>query len=242
LVAVTYVSNALGTINPVQTIVQRAHAVGAVVLVDGAQSAPHMAVDVQQLDCDFYAFSGHKIYGPTGIGVLYGKAALLESMSPWQTGGDMIEWVMFEKTTFAKPPNRFEAGTPPIAEVIGLGASLTYLQQVGTDAIAQHETMLLNAATPRLQALEGIRLIGTAANKAGVISFVFDDIHPHDVGTILDREGIAVRAGHHCAQPVMQRFGVPATTRVSFGMYNTLDEVDRLIEGLNVVLRVFRAE
>lgn len=240
LVAVNHISNSLGTINPIKPIIDRAHAQGIPVLIDGAQSVPHMPVDVQALDCDFYLFSGHKVYGPTGIGVLYGKRQHLDRMIPYQSGGDMIESVTFAKTTFAKPPHKFEAGTPPIAEVIGLGAALEYVQKVGFEAIQAHERALLEYATLQLLHVEGLRIIGTAREKASLISFVFDDIHPHDVGTLLDQKGIAVRAGHHCTQPVMERFGVPATTRVSFSFYNTKAEIDRLIEGLQDVIRLFR--
>jgi len=240
LVAVNHVSNALGTINPIQKMIEMAHAKNIPVLIDGAQSVPHLAVDMQALDCDFYAFSGHKIYGPTGIGVLYAKQKHLAAMQPYQTGGDMIEIVTFEKTTFAKSPAKFEAGTPPIAEVIGLGAALEYVEKIGLESIAAYEQKLLTYATEQLAHIAGLRIIGTAKEKASVISFVFDDIHPHDVGTLLDEEGIAVRAGHHCAQPVMQRFGVPATTRASFSFYNTHAEIDRLVEGLGKVVRMFR--
>ncbi len=240
LVAVNYVSNSLGTINPVKTIIDMAHERGIPVLIDGAQSAPHMAVDVQALDCDFYAFSGHKIYGPTGIGVLYAKMKHLEAMVPYQCGGDMIESVTFEHTTFAKPPHKFEAGTPPIAEVIGLGAAIDYLEKLGLNNIQAYENDLLAYGTEQLQQIEGLQIIGTAKHKASVISFVFPDIHPHDVGTILDQQGIAVRAGHHCTQPVMERFHIPATTRASFSFYNTHDEIDRLVEGLRHVIAVFR--
>ncbi len=240
LVSVNYISNSLGTVNPVKTIIDKAHAVGAVVMIDGAQSAPHMKVDVQALDCDFYAFSGHKIYGPSGIGVLYGKRDLLDKMPPYQTGGDMIEWVTFEKTTFAKAPQKFEAGTPAIVEVMGLGAAITYLEGIGFETIQAVESELLDYATVQLAHVDGLKIIGTAKEKASVISFVLDDIHPHDVGTLLDQRGIAVRAGHHCTQPVMARFNVPATTRASVSFYNTRAEIDRLIDGLNYVIKVFR--
>lgn len=239
LVSVNYVSNALGTVNPVRQIIEMAHARNVPVLIDGAQSAPHMAVDVQALDCDFYVFSSHKMYGPTGIGVLYGKMKHLEAMPPYQFGGDMIETVTFEKTTFGRPPQKFEAGTPSIAEVIGLGAAIDYLQAIGLDAISRYENDLLRYATERLQEIPGLRIIGTAREKASVISFVLDEIHPHDVGTLLDQRGIAVRAGHHCTQPVMERFQVPATTRASFSFYNTPEEIDRLIGGLRFVTEVF---
>ena len=236
LVAVTHVSNALGTVNPVKEIVALAHAQGAKVLLDGAQAIAHTAVNVQDLDCDFYCFSGHKIYGPTGIGVLYGKRALLASMPPYQFGGDMIETVSFEKTTFAKPPARFEAGTPPIVETLGLGAAISYVQAVGFDFIASYENALLDIATTQLKArFPEARIIGESPNKAAVLSFVFPEIHPHDVGSILDSEGIAVRVGHHCAQPVMKRYGVPATVRATFSFYNTPDDILRLMDGLQVV-------
>jgi cysteine desulfurase/selenocysteine lyase len=239
MVALTYVSNALGTVTPIQQIIELAHSKGVPVLVDGAQAAPHMTVDVQTLDCDFYAFSGHKIYGPTGIGVLYAKMKHLEAMPPYQCGGDMIEWVTFEKTTFAKPPQKFEAGTPPIAEVIGLGEAIDYLTSIGLSTIQQYEHDLLIYATDRLLQIPGLRIIGTAPEKASVISFVIQGIHPHDIGTLLDREGIAIRAGHHCTQPVMERFGVPATARASFSFYNTPEEIDQLVQALEVVLKVF---
>lgn len=239
LVAVTHVSNALGTINPLRQIIQAAHRIHVPVLVDGAQSAPHLPIDVQSLDCDFFAFSGHKVYGPTGIGILYGKAALLHAMPPYQGGGDMISSVTFEKTIYNKLPYKFEAGTPNIAGAIGLGAAIDYVQAAGLERIAAHEDRLLAYATAALQAIPGIRIIGTAKRKAGVLSFVFDEIHPHDVGTILDQEGIAIRTGHHCAQPVMQRYGIPATARASFGLYNTFAEVDALAAGVALVREVF---
>ncbi|MGH9789933.1 MAG: SufS family cysteine desulfurase, partial [Candidatus Acidiferrales bacterium] len=239
IVAVTHVSNALGTINPVRRIVQSAHGWNVPVLIDGAQAAPHLQIDVQALDCDFYAFSGHKVFGPTGIGVLYGKSALLDAMPPYQGGGDMISSVTFEKTTYNKLPYKFEAGTPNVAGAIGLGAALEYVHGLGMEKIAAHETELLAYATGALEAVRDIRVIGTAPEKAGVLSFVLDGIHPHDVGTILDREGIAIRTGHHCAQPVMQRFGVPATARASFALYNTREEVDALVDGLQKVREVF---
>ncbi len=228
LVAVTHVSNALGTINPVRQMIEMAHGRNIPVLVDGAQAAPHLKVDVQALDCDFYAFSGHKVYGPTGIGILYGKSALLEAMPPYQGGGDMISSVTYEKTIYNKLPYKFEAGTPNIAGVIGMGAALEYVKNLGIDKIAAHEDELLEYATRAITAIPDIRLIGTAKEKAGVLSFVLGDIHAHDVGTILDQEGIAIRTGHHCSQPVMLRFGVPATARASFGLYNTREEVDAL--------------
>lgn len=240
LVSVNHISNSLGTINPVQQIIALAHQKGIPVMVDGAQSTPHIAIDVQDLDCDFFAFSGHKVYGPTGVGVLFAKREHLEKMPPYQTGGDMVEWVTFEKTTFAKPPAKFEAGTPPIAEVIGLGAALNYVEAIGQKTIQAYEQELLTYATAQLLHVDGLKIIGTAREKAAVISFVFEDIHPHDVGTILDEYGIAVRAGHHCTQPVMKRFQVPATTRASFAFYNTHEEIDRLVAGLQQVIKVFR--
>ncbi len=239
LVAVTHVSNALGTVNPVREIIAIAHGHGVPVLVDGAQAAPHFAVDVQDLNCDFYAFSGHKVYGPTGIGVLYGKYTFLDAMPPYQGGGDMISSVTFEKTTYKKPPSKFEAGTPDIAGAIGLGAALDYVTGLGIDRVAAHEHDLLEYATERVGAIPGVRLIGTAAQRAGVLSFIHKDVHPHDLGTILDGEGIAIRAGHHCAQPVMERFCIPATTRASFALYNTRDEIDALVEGIKKAQKVF---
>ena len=238
-VAVTHVSNALGTINPIKKMIAQAHKYGVPVLIDGAQSAPHMPVDVQNLDCDFYAFSGHKMFAPTGSGVVYGKAELLEQMNPFQGGGDMIKSVTFEKTTYADLPNKFEAGTPAIASQIGLGAAIDYLNSIGREEAAAHEHELLRYATERVSAIEGVRIIGTARDKASVLSFVIDDIHPHDIGTILDQEGIAVRAGHHCAQPVMQRFNVPATARASFAFYNTKEEVDILARTIEKVIEIF---
>jgi cysteine desulfurase/selenocysteine lyase len=240
IVAVGHASNALGTINPVREIIALAHANGTPVLLDGAQGAPHLTIDVQALDADFYAFSGHKVYGPTGIGVLYAKQALLEAMPPWQGGGDMILSVSFEKTTYNALPYKFEAGTPDIAGVVGLAAALDYVSAIGLDAIAAYEHELLVYAAARLrEEIKGLRLIGTAANKAAVISFVLDGVHPHDIGTILDQEGIAIRTGHHCAQPLMMRFNVPATGRASFGLYNTKEEADALVRGLQKVLQVF---
>jgi cysteine desulfurase/selenocysteine lyase len=238
IVAVGHLSNALGTINPVREIVRMAHAHGIPVVVDGAQAAPRMPVDVQALDCDFYAISGHKMYGPTGIGVLYGKTRLLEAMPPYQGGGDMIASVTFDKTIYNRLPYKFEAGTPNIADTIGLGAAIEYLNRLGMEQIEEHEADLLAYATSEVQSIPGVRLIGTAREKAGVLSFVMDDIHPHDIGTILDREGIAVRTGHHCAQPVMQRFNIPATARASFGLYNTREEVDALVAGIQKVREV----
>jgi len=237
--AVVHVSNALGTVNPVRELVARARDRGVVTLVDGAQSAPHLPVDVQALGCDFYAFSGHKLFGPTGVGAIYGRAALLERMPPWQGGGDMIETVTLERTTFAPPPARFEAGTPAIAEVIGLGAALEYVGSVGQAAIRAWEEELLTYASERFRELDGVRVIGTAREKASVLSFVVDGVHPHDVGAVLDDDGIAIRAGHHCAQPVMRRFGVPATARASFAFYNTRDEVDALVRAVGRVRTVF---
>lgn len=239
LVAVGHVSNALGTINPVKEIIDKAHALDVPVLLDGAQAAPHMPVDVQALDCDFYAFSGHKIYGPTGVGVLYGKMHWLEAMPPYQCGGDMIHSVTFEKTTFARPPAKFEAGTPAIAQVIGLGTAIEYLQDLGLDAISAYEEELLRYATDRLGEIPQVRLIGTARHKAAIVSFTIEGAHPHDIGTVLDREGIAVRAGHHCAQPVMERFKVPATARASFSFYNTKEEIDALARGIHTVIKLF---
>jgi cysteine desulfurase / selenocysteine lyase len=240
LVAVGHASNALGTINPIARIAAAARANGSLILVDGAQGVPHMKVDVQELGCDFYAFSGHKVYGPTGIGALYGRQALLEAMPPWQGGGDMILSVSYEKTTYNALPYKFEAGTPNIEGVIGLAASLEYLQGIGLGSIASYEHELGTYASRRLQEIEGLRLIGTAREKAAVISFVLDGVHPHDIGTILDQEGIAIRTGHHCAQPLMMRFKVPATGRASFGLYNTHQEADALVEGLRKVIEVFR--
>ena len=240
VVSVTHVSNALGTINPVAEMTRLAHKAGALVLLDGAQSAPHLKVDVQNLDCDFFCFSGHKIYGPTGIGVLYGKQALLEAMEPYQSGGDMIESVSFEKTTYAKPPAKFEAGTPAIAEIIGLGQAIDYLSALGLDEIARYEHTLLEGATKKLSVIPGLRIIGQAREKASLISFVLEGIHPHDVGTVLSEEGIAVRAGHHCAQPTMKRFGIPATTRASFAFYNTESEIDALVDGIQAVRKIFK--
>jgi cysteine desulfurase/selenocysteine lyase len=239
LVAVNHVSNALGTINPIKTMIDSAHKYGVPVLIDGAQGAPHMIVDVQDLDCDFYAFSGHKMYAPTGSGVVYGKARWFEQMNPFQGGGDMIKSVTFEKTTFADLPNKFEAGTPAIASQIGLGAAIDYLNSIGREQAARYEHELLRYATERLSGIEGVRIIGTAREKASVLSFVIDEIHPHDIGTILDQEGIAVRAGHHCAQPVMQRFNVPATARASFAFYNTREEVDALANTIEKVIEIF---
>ena len=239
LVAIGHVSNALGTINPVREMIAMAHAVGALVLVDGAQAVPHVRVDVQELDADFYAFSGHKMYGPTGIGGLYGKAALLEAMPPWMGGGDMILSVTLERSTWNAIPYKFEAGTPNIADAIGLGAAIDYIESVGVENIAAWEHELLDYATRKLEAIPGLRIIGSAADKAAVISFVLDSAHPHDIGTIVDEEGIAIRTGHHCAQPAMIRFGVPATARVSFALYNTKEEVDALVAAVERVVELF---
>jgi cysteine desulfurase / selenocysteine lyase len=239
VVAVGHVSNALGTINPLKQMIAMAHALGIPVVVDGAQAVPHLAVDVQDLDADFYTFSGHKMYGPTGIGVLYGKTALLEAMPPYQGGGDMISSVTFEKTTYNKLPHKFEAGTPDMAGVVGLKAAIEYMNGVGIATIAAHEHELLEYATNVIGALPGVRLIGTAREKASVLSFVLDEVHPHDIGTILDQEGIAVRTGHHCAQPVMERFHIPATVRASFAVYNTKAEVDALARAIEKVHEVF---
>ena len=239
LVAVAHVSNALGTILPVQEIVHLAHARGIPVLHDGAQAVPHQRVDVQALDCDFYAFSGHKVYGPTGIGVLYARESLLATMPPWQGGGDMILSVSIEQSSYNELPWRFEAGTPNISGAIGLGAALEFLQSLGIAAVAAHEHALLQLATERLSALPRLKLVGTAAAKAAVVSFTMEGVHPHDIGTILDGEGIAIRTGQHCAHPVMQRFGVPATARASLACYNTYEELDALVRGLHKVMEVF---
>jgi cysteine desulfurase/selenocysteine lyase len=240
LVAFGHASNALGTINPARQLTQLAHDAGAVVLIDGAQGVPHLPVDVQEIGCDFYAFSGHKVYGPTGIGALYGREALLEAMPPWQGGGDMILSVSFEKTTYNALPYKFEAGTPNIADTIALAAALDYVASIGLEQIAAHEHDLERYATARLQEIDGLRLIGTARQKAAVISFTLEGVHPHDIGTILDQEGVAIRTGHHCAQPLMMRFNVPATGRASFGLYNTRSEADALVDALHKVIEVFR--
>jgi cysteine desulfurase / selenocysteine lyase len=240
LVSVTHVSNALGTIVPVKDIVRFAHERSVPVLLDGAQAIPHLKVDVQELDCDFYAFSGHKLFGPTGVGILYGRSELLDIMPPYQGGGDMISLVTFEKTHYNVLPYKFEAGTPHIAGGIGLGAAIDYLAGLDWERVAAHEHDLLAYATSALSRIDGLRIIGTAREKVGVISFVFDHVHAHDVGTILDQEGVAVRAGHHCAMPVMQRFGVPATTRASFALYNTREEIDVLVRGIHRALKVFK--
>ena len=239
LVAMVYISNALGTINPVARMIEMAHAHDVPVLVDGAQAAPHKAVDVQALGCDFFVFSGHKMFGPTGIGALYGKLDLLTSMPPYQGGGEMIRSVTFAKTEYAAPPARFEAGTPNIVGAIAMGAAVDYLLGVGLESIGRYESDLLDYATGALAAVPGVRLVGTAAHRASVVSFVIDGVHPHDAGTILDREGIAVRAGHHCAQPVMDHFGVPATIRASLALYNTRQEIDRLVSGVAKVKEIF---
>ena len=239
LVALTHVSNVLGTVVPVAEVARIAHARGALVLVDGAQGIVHQPVDVQALDVDFYCFSGHKLYGPSGIGVLYGREALLAAMPPWQGGGDMIKRVTFERTTFAPPPARFEAGTPPIAGTVGLHAAIDYLAALDPAALAAHEHDLLAYATERLGAFNSIRLYGTAPGKAAIVSFTVDGVHPHDVGTILDRAGVAVRVGHHCAQPLMDRFGIAGTVRASFGLYNTRADIDRLVGGLAQVQEIF---
>lgn len=239
LVCVTHVSNALGTVNPVRDMIAFAHERQVPVLIDGAQAAPHLEVDVQALDCDFYAFSGHKMCGPTGVGILYGKARHLEAMNPFKGGGDMILSVTFEKTTYAEIPQKFEAGTPPIAEVIGLGAAIDYLQSIGMGTIRAYEEELLAYATQRVAAIDGVRIIGTAPEKAAVLSFEIEGVHPHDVGTLLNEEGVAVRTGHHCAQPVMQRFCVPATARASFAFYNTRREIDVLVDAIRKVQKVF---
>jgi cysteine desulfurase/selenocysteine lyase len=240
IVAVSHVSNALGTVTPVREIVRLAHAAGAAVLVDGAQAVPHLAVDVQAIGCDFYCFSGHKVFGPPGTGVLYGKRERLAAMPPWQGGGDMIERVTFAGTTFAPPPARFEAGTPNVAGIVGLGAALDYVEGIGLDAIGAWEHALLDHAARVLSGVPGLTLLGAAPERAAVVSFTLAGVHPHDAGTLLDAEGIAVRTGHHCAQPVMDRFGIPATTRASFGLYNTRDEVDALVASLGRVVKLFR--
>ncbi len=238
-VSLIHVSNALGTINPVKEMIAIAHEHQVPVLIDGAQAAPHMTVDVQDLDCDFYCFSAHKLYGPTGVGMLYGKAKLLESMQPFKGGGDMIASVTFEETLYTTIPHKFEAGTPPIAAAIGFGSAIDYLLSIGLDKISDYENELLNYATEQINDLAGVRIIGTAKNKTGVLSFVIDGIHPHDIGTLLNEEGIAVRTGHHCAQPIMQRYNIPATSRASFAFYNNKTEVDALIKGIHSVQKVF---
>jgi cysteine desulfurase/selenocysteine lyase len=239
IVSVAHVSNALGTVNPIREIVEMAHARGIPVLVDGAQAVPRLPVDVHDLGCDFYAFSGHKAYAPTGVGVLWARAAILETMPPWQGGGDMISSVTFEKTTWNVLPYKFEAGTPNIAGAIALGTAIDYLRAIGLDRIAAHEDDLLACATRKLGGIRGVRLIGTAARKAAVLSFTIEGVHPHDIGTVLDREGVAVRTGHHCAQPVMDFFGVSATARASFGLYNTRAEIDALVAGIHKTIEMF---
>jgi len=239
IVAIAHVSNALGTINPVKRVIEMAHSQDVPVLLDGAQAAPHLKVDVQDLDCDFYALSGHKLCGPTGTGVLYGKSEWLNAMPPWLGGGDMIASVTFEKTTWNSLPYKFEAGTPHISGGIALGVAIDYLQNIGLDRIAAHEHKLLEYATETIGAIKGVKIIGTAREKASVLSFTLENVHPHDIGTILDQEGIAIRAGHHCAQPVMKRFNVPATARASFSFYNTIEEIDALAGGIERVIEVF---
>ncbi len=239
LVSVVHMSNALGSINPVKEIIALAHSKDIPVMLDGAQAIPHMPVDVQALDCDFYAFSGHKLYAPSGIGVLYGKQALLEAMPPWQGGGDMIRQVTFDKTEYNGLPYKFEAGTPNIADTIALGTAVDYLNQIGMDKLADYEHQLLTYATEQARQVKGLKIVGDAANKGGIVSFVLDSVHPHDIGTMLDHVGIAIRAGHHCAMPVMDFYQVPATARASFAAYNTFEEIDVLIEGLNQLIEVF---
>jgi cysteine desulfurase/selenocysteine lyase len=239
-VSVVHISNALGTINPIETMIEKAHAVGAKILIDGAQALPHMPVDVQALDCDFYAASGHKVFGPTGIGFLYGKAELLTAMPPYQGGGDMIRTVTFEKSTYADIPQKFEAGTPNIEGAIGLKVALDYISKIGLEKINAYEQQLLEYATKKAQSCPDIKIIGNAREKASILSFVLEGIHPHDIGTILDQQGIAVRTGHHCAMPIMKFFKVPATVRASFAFYNTMDDIDKLFEGLNKVREIFK--
>jgi cysteine desulfurase/selenocysteine lyase len=239
IVAIGHVSNALGTVNPIRLMIRMAHEFGAVTVVDGAQAAPHVTVDVKDLDCDFYAFSGHKIYGPTGIGILYGKREFLDKMPPYQGGGEMIRDVGFEGTTFADLPHKFEAGTPHIAGSVALGAAIDYVSHLGLKKIGEYEHALLAEATEKVRAIPGLKIIGNAREKSAILSFVMDGVHPHDIGTIVDREGIAVRVGHHCAQPAMKRFGLPATARASFSFYNTSEEIDRLVAGLRKVKEVF---
>jgi len=238
VLALTHVSNALGTVNPLAQIIRKARDKGIVTIVDGAQAAPHMRIDVQKLGCDFYAFSGHKVYGPTGIGVLYGRMPLLREMQPYQGGGEMIRKVSFDETTYADPPYKFEAGTPNIAGAVGLAAALDYVDELGLERIARHELTLLKYATAAVEKVAGIRIIGRAREKAGILTFIIDGVHAHDVGTIMDHQGIAIRAGHHCAMPVMKKFGVAATTRASFGLYNTHQEVDALVSGLHEVREI----
>jgi cysteine desulfurase/selenocysteine lyase len=239
LVSIVHQSNALGTINPVKEVTEMAHSFGAVVLIDGAQSAPHMKVDVQDIGCDFFAFSGHKLYGPTGIGVLYGRADILDNMIPYQSGGEMIKSVTFDKTIFNVLPHKFEAGTPDIAGAIGLGVAIDYVNDVGLDEINSYESELTAYGTSKLEQIDGLRIIGTSPRKGAVLSFTLGDIHPHDIGTILDAEGIAIRTGHHCAQPVMERYGIPATARASMSFYNTKEEIDILAAGIDKVLEIF---
>lgn len=239
IMAVGQVSNALGTINPVKMMTEKAHAKGIPVLIDGAQAVPHMPADVQDLDCDFYVFSGHKMFAPTGIGALYGKQSVLEEMVPWQGGGDMILSVSFEKTQYNELPYKFEAGTPNIAGAIGLGAAIDYMESIGIETLASYEHELLSYATEQVNELDGVRIIGTAQHKASVLSFLIEGVHPHDVGTIFDQQGVAIRAGHHCAQPVMQYFGIPATARASFAFYNTMEEVDALMGSIRKVQELF---
>ena len=239
LLAITQISNVLGTVNPIKKYIEEAHKHNVPVLVDGAQSAPHMSVDVRDLDCDFFVFSGHKMYGPTGVGVLYGKRELLDEMPPYRGGGEMIDRVTFEQTTYNETPFKFEAGTPPIAAAIGMGAAVDYILENDFEAMHRHEHELLQYATKRLLEVDGLKIIGTAPDKASIISFTLKDIHPHDIGTLLDQQGIAIRTGHHCAQPLMDRMEIPATARASFAVYNTKEEVDRLIEGLAMVQRIF---
>ena len=240
IVSVVHVSNALGTVNPVEEIARLARERGAYLVLDGAQAAPHLKIEVRRLGCDFYALSGHKMYGPSGIGVLWGRKDLLERIPPYQGGGEMIRTVSFERTTYAEPPAKFEAGTPNIAGPVGLAAAADYLDALGFPAVGSHETTVREYAEARLAEIPGLRLVGTAREKAGVVSFVMDGIHPHDLGTVLDQQGVAVRTGHHCAQPLMERFGVPATARASFGLYNTVAEVDRLVAGIEAAVEVFR--
>jgi len=239
MVAVAHVSNALGTVNPLRKMIHMVHAHDIPVLVDGAQAVPHLPLDVQALGCDFYAFSGHKVYGPTGIGVLYGKEEILAEMPPYQGGGDMISSVTFEKTTYNVVPYKFEAGTPDIAGAVGLGAALTYINDIGMERVAAHEHDLLTYASDAVGSIPGVRLVGTARERAGVLSFVLEGVHPHDLGTVLDREGVAIRTGHHCAQPVMDRFGIDATARASFAVYNTREEIDALVDGILKAREVF---
>jgi len=240
IVSVVHISNSLGTINPIEYIIRRAHDVGAVVLIDGSQSIQHLPVDVQKLDCDFFVFSGHKIYGPTGIGVLYGKKVILESMPPYQGGGDMILSVTFEKTIYNVLPHKFEAGTPHIEGAIGLGSAIRYVQNIGLDVIFDYETKLLNYASERLKEIPEVKIIGNAKNKASLVSFVVENVHPHDIGTLLDCDGIAIRTGHHCTEPVMRHFGVPATSRASFAFYNTFEEIDQLVLSLKKIVAKFK--